>query len=419
MEAKSHVLLGNDGDQIVTIMFVMLKDIISEWQSALKFKNSKDEIKRTRYKIIESAKNLVWQDLRRFCSYGSFALKDRITEIMKGDKSVHKLLRSRYKANFNDIKNILESGSVKLHPKNSQMKNILDQLKPSRSIIFCDSVRASIDLTKYLIGKKYDSRLVIGSYDQLTKEDIKELEQSKKIDDDELERILEWFWFPWITVSKFGFVNGVMTRYVSKNGMKKNSVYHVDASNLGSEFKIILTWEKKMSKESKDEMRRLISELSSTEYVSVKSSGTNELYEDNGVLELHIKIDKELEDKRVLVTTDKLNEGANLQIGNVIIFYDQPMSIKQREQRIARARRLESVHDKVFLVSTLCGLEYAIEHNLEMKYDLAKSIGYVDPKPVAMKEIMKEMERMKKEEKEGGQTSILDFTSENKKEIVT
>src|SRR5205814_7382602 len=52
---------------------------------------------------------------------------------------------------------------------------------------------------------------------------------------------------------------------------------------------------------------------------------------------------------RLLVTTDVLSEGLDLQRASVVVHLDLPWNPARLEQRVGRVRRLGSVHNEVFV----------------------------------------------------------------------
>jgi superfamily II DNA or RNA helicase len=418
VEGKVHVITNKDENDVIEIMFGMLSDAITEWKRHYRWKDSDNERERNQYKMRETVKTVLWQDLRSFCSHGSFSIKRRIEEILSGIAPFHRLIQERYGTELESINVLMDKGKVRMQPKNSRVRAIINQVKAGRVLVFNGSVRGSIELSKYLKSTGHDVKLVVGSTDQITEEDMDELEmESKKIGDDELNDIMEWFWFPWITIAKLSTLHDHMkVIYTGDSGLKRDSLYYVDVPLLGSKIDIDITWND-VDALSMQSARDAINLLSASKRLSVSHDNLAMLARPAGAFKVSIKINDNIPDRRVLVTTDKLNEGMNIQIADLVIFYDQPMSIKQREQRIARSRRMQSMHDKVTVISILCGLDYAILHTLERKYEAASRLGYVDPKPVSMKnvmEIMKTDKKSKKKEKKSVKTKINSGKERNK-----
>ena len=97
------------------------------------------------------------------------------------------------------------------------------------------------------------------------------------------------------------------------------------------------------------------------------------------------------EPKKVLVTTDKLQEGINLQDASCMMFYDYPFSIRSREQRMSRVWRDGSYHDTIQVVYAINGIEFKIEQKLKEKYQSGSALGFQDPKPISMSEMFRMM----------------------------
>ncbi len=405
-----HVQTTKTEEAIIDREIALLSRVIEEWQSCRSLQYGSKDDKRF-YKMMENAKNVVWSDLRRFCSHGSFRLKDRMNSILSESSPVNDWLRGNYTREINEIVALLSKPDVRDQPKNERVLSALDQSRPERCIVFYDSVRGAIELAKFLKDNDKSVRVIVGAYDQFEPGEADELGQSNHIGDEEIENILEWFWFPWKTISKIPAIVGsdMDVTFVSSTGERKKAVYYVDAYKLGNHFTIEITSRAgmKVSDRVAGQLAEKLKSLFSSPAVKVNVTvgGSN----DKNMVMLDITITGK-KDRRVLVTTDKLNEGANLQVANFMIFYDAPLSIKQREQRMARARRMESRYKTVAVISILLGLDYAIDRALGMKYEMAERLGYPDANPVSMKEVLALVKRgIKKPEKE--QPSLLSFAA--------
>jgi ERCC4-related helicase len=417
-ETSVHVATNDVEENIIGAMIDMLSETISEWQSMPRLKSStKDE--RKYITTVENAKNILWQDLRRFCSHGAFSLERRMEEIIAGDSPVNAWLKEHFEGEMNRVHDLLASPGVRLQPKNPKVLDTINHLDPERCIVFNDSVRGCIELSRYLKENGKEVRVIVGSDDQMTDDDADVIGQSSNIDDNEIARILEWFWFPWVTITKLSTIDDTVdVTYISSKGEKKKNVYYVDAHKLGKVFSIEITWNKGIRKITMESIKKMIDTIAGSPSVVIDAEipakiGTT------GKIIIAVRFTKR-KDHRVLVTMDKLNEGANIQIANLIIFYDQPMSIKQKEQRVARARRMESMNKSIGLVSIMCGLDYAIDRTLGMKYETAKQLGYPDPSPISMNDVLKLMKSKKFRDEMPGkspvQTNIVDLVFGGKKE---
>lgn len=410
-EVNVHVKPNSDENRVIEILIEILSTTIERWQSLFRFRKSDDQNKRKYFKTVENAKNVLWQDLRRFCTHGFFSLNRRMDAILSGKNKVNEWLKENYAKDLIKVRDLALNGNIRDQPKNEEVLSVIRRGDPERCLIFNDSVKGCIDLAKELVERGMEARVIVGSDDQLTREDADKIGQSHVIDDDEIESILEWFWFPWITISTLARLEGITTMYTSINGKKYNNIYYVDGHKLGKTFTITLEWKKKVSGTVFKEILSIIDILSSSPAITVDAEVPPDKTAPGRVI-ISIKLTND-KDRRILVATDKLNEGANIQVANLIIFYDQPMSIKQKEQRIARSRRMESMHDSIGLVSLLFGLDYAVSRNLEMKYDSATRLGYADPKPVSMKNVMRIVKAKPvthvESEKKTKQPDIFDF----------
>lgn len=84
----------------------------------------------------------------------------------------------------------------------------------------------------------------------------------------------------------------------------------------------------------------------------------------------------------LLVTTDVLSEGLDLQNASVVIHLDRPWNPARLEQRVGRVRRLGSPHDEVhvYAMSSPAGAEHVlrVEARLRAKLRLASTIVGLD-----------------------------------------
>jgi ERCC4-related helicase len=413
VETRVHVDTNDRENEIIEIMINMLSGIIEKWQPVAYLKFGKASPEKEHAMLLDNAKNIVWQDLRRFCSHGAFRLQQRVEDVLKGKSPIHKWLQENYDDKLKAIRQCMRSGSVRPQPKNEKVIEVLDKIKPERCLIFCNSVIGCIELGKFLSNEGMSTRVVVGSDDQMTDEDAEEIGQSNNIDDEELERIIEWFWFPWFTVSRFSSVDkDISVTYEGQDGVKRDKVYYVDGHKLGKRITIVMEWDKHVDHGSFVEVSKLIDSLQSPSIVLDAEVPANfpRNVRPRGRIIVSIQLTSK-PDNRVLVTTDKLNEGVNLQIANTVVFYDCPLSIKQNEQRIARLRRMESSHASVALVKLLEGLDYAIERSIARKYETASQLGYSDSSPVSMKEVL----QMIKKKKGSKAIDLMDFAGKETK----
>lgn len=389
VETTMHVPLHEQEEVIVENMIEMLSETIREWQSAMPLRDGTKRQKEWYY-MIESAKNVFWQDLRRFCSQGAFHLERRMHEIMTQPSPMHGWISQNFPGYIDRIKAAFATGMVRMQPKNEKVLTAINQVKPERCLVFYDSVKGCIDLAKCLKHHGKNVKVIVGSDEQFSKEDGELLEQPSKITDAVIEDLIEWFWFPWMTIAKLPDIDeNFKVTYISENGNKLDRVYYVTACQLGASFTISIEWNEPIKPDAMKRVSRVVERIAASPafIVDAEIPGSSRPPGRIFMSIRHVKC----KDQRVLVTTDKLNEGANLQIAGMIIFYDHPLSIKQKEQRIARSRRMESMHPVIGIVSIYMGLDYAIGRTLDRKYETASRLGYPDTDPVSMKEVLKMM----------------------------
>jgi ERCC4-related helicase len=337
-------------------------------------------------------------------------LTDWVDNATAGQLPVHAWVGENFPSQLKQIRVLLDSGNIRPQPKNDKVLSTLDQVKADRCLIFNNSVLGCIELSKLLKSNGYNVRVIVGDDSQFSDDDADELEQSSNIDNAEIESIIEWFWFPWKTISKLSSIDPSLdVTFVAENGDRKKSLYYVDGYKLGKKFNIEIRWKNGMI------IPNAVAEKIAATVVDLKKSpsidasllvGANA---GTALIVINVALTKN-KDRRILVTTDMLNEGVNLQIASLVVFYDHPLSIKQREQRVARSRRLESMHDSVGLVTVMLGLDYAIGKTLALKYDAAKQFGgYPDPTPVSIKDVLAMVKKASREKNK--QVDVLDFVT--------
>jgi hypothetical protein len=226
-----------------------------------------------------------------------------------------------------------------------------------------------------LATKGVPAKIIMGKSNKLTKDEAARLDQPYRFRDQDVEEILDWFWMPWSGISSFLVrerTRGNLESLKVDDRVIKNFFYTSLAIALpkeeGSHFTITL----RDASDAEEFVQSLV---------------------DDGFYRAEIKGNAitctfNKETTKILVTTDKLQEGINLQDANTMIFYDYPFSIREREQRMSRVWRDGSRHDKISVIYVMNGIEYRLEKKLKEKYNSTSVLGFADPSPISMKEFL-------------------------------
>lgn len=405
-EASIGIHANQDEDSIISLLIGMLSAIIEEWQSsAYMFHGTKKQ--QEQYMTMKSAKDLAWQVTRWYCSHGAFTFQKWIDELDAKDAPVHVYIKSKFKAELAEIKRLLAKGTIRIQPKNNKVLLAINKLKARRCLVFYDSVDGAVMLARYLKDEGKNVRVVVGR--SISTQDASELGQAKTMRDVDIASTLEWYWFPWWTISRLSSIKGVRVTYIASDGERRNRLYYVDAHEIGNSF--FVEMEMTSTGDPRVEaIEQLVNVFAGISIPSVTITHDLDPRSDVTIFTASITIDPAERDDRVLVCTEKMKEGANLQNTDLLIFYDQPMSIRQREQRIGRVKRMQCTWDAITLVSISLGLDHAIKKTLAFKYQAASNIGYEDPEgEVSMLDIMKSIGKHDDVMKGPKETSLFDF----------
>lgn len=396
-ETQLHVPLIPSEEFIIEKLFEMLSFIIEEWLM--------DRLNTT----LIAARDMIWQDLRRACAYGPITFKHRIAAIRNGEKMVHKYIKKNFNNILRDIERQYSKKDLREYPKFELICKYLKESDASQNvIIFCDSVKTCIDLGYFLYQNKIDTRVVTGIPDSaksLEEEDIAdfkeklvEIGQKGKMDDDEIDDILEWFWNPFM---KIAFLQDIIQDY-------GEVTYIIDKKRFEAISYITLLKSKEITFSYPNVKIAKIQKYVDSMIDTIREIDPKVIIRDeyhNTIITFHNNPRK---NKRVLVTTNKLSEGCNLQIAQSMVFVDSPLSIRDREQRIARIQRMESPFNEVFLISFMSGLDYSIEENLKEKYAGASAIGFKKNDKVSVIEVLRKHKKMMAKESEKSKLKKID-----------
>jgi len=397
-ETKIHVSLSSEEGEILELFI----DVIGEMLEELKYYGrnpwSMDKKTRDEYFFKRTAMMLVWQDVRRFCSFGGDYMKNRIDDIKKRTKPVHDYLLDKYKHAFVITEKLFKKGGVRIAPKNDLISDWIDKniTMTDRIVIFCSSPRRATDFGMALRDDGYPAKVILGQGNRLTDDESEELEQDPTFKEQDTENVINWFWYPWSDIFRFVLQVrdlGAIIEGKDRDGTPITNFFYTNLPNYDRIQMIVkrnsvsdMTW--KRIKMHVDELVKLTIP-NECEFLSSIPSPTT----------ITITFVKKKMDKRMLITTDALVEGINLQNANIVIFYDFPFSIRQREQRLSRIWRMGSVYPSVALICLMNGIEYSMEKSLKAKYYGGQQLGFTDPEPMSMTDMMKILKREIRDEK--------------------
>lgn len=388
-----HVPLDGTEDFIVETLFDMLVDIISLWS------RERDNF------ILDYAKSMVWQDLRRFCAYGGKYFKKRIDALLVEKTSVYEYIRTLYKHQIVEMDRILSTSPITDYPKFPILLDNIIKIPHHHVVIFCDSVLTSIDLGEFLHDHGFDVKVVTGAINKKTlfegiptgnRDDemeriegiFRKLNQPITMNENDVQKILEWFWSPYMPLSNLSEQFEVF--YSIDGNEWEGYCYYVNMRK-AKKISIKIPNYVSLTRRQKNHLKEIENEIREIDpSVSIIEEGGDRIFSfKNG----------NRQKPKVLVTTNKLSEGCNLQIAQSIVFFDQPISIREREQRLARIHRIGSPYNEIYLMPLVCGIEYAIIRVLKEKYEYVEKMEFSRSKSLPLREIINEMRKIRKRRK--------------------
>lgn len=358
---------------------------------------------------VEACSDMVWQDMRRLGCFGKPEFEYRLDEYFRSDKPVYTILRKQ----FNDMlltirKDIRKTGKdgVRDYPKFSAVTHYLKKDHSDHVLLFCNSVMTAIRLAEHLHDHGYDTRVITGEDDDLKTipEVFTKLHQRGKMSEDETQEIIAWFWSPYKDLSD-------IREHLDE--LHLDLTYWVDASErptasyvdlLGATFiEIHASW---ASKPSPDHIAwiarvsKLIKDVDAHADISLTSTSWS--------LKFRPQITTH---KRILVTTDRLSEGCNLQIASTVMHFDYPESIRKYEQRIARSQRMGSPYRSIAVVAAMSRMDRALQSSLQEKYSHVIDMGFAKAPTVSHAELLRSMKKMRDSESTASdpQRTLLEF----------
>jgi hypothetical protein len=218
----------------------------------------------------------------------------------------------------------------------------------------------------------------MGKGNRLSEAEAEGLGQPPRFRDRDVEEVLGWFWMPWSLLSDF-LINqresGNLLRVTDGDREWRNFFYTSLAVDLpkgpGASFRVELREPAGEAEEFADR---------------VTADGFYRAFLRDGGRTVELEYGSE--PRKVLVCTDKLQEGVNLQEASCVVFYDYPFSIREREQRMSRVWRDGSRHERIYVTYVMNGVEYNIERKLQRKYEKTSALGLPDPSPLSMMDLI-------------------------------
>lgn len=388
-----HVDLEHMENLILDSLFLILEEIISDWLSD---RNNH---------VIEYAKSMIWQDIRRFCAYGGKNIHNRVRSMLTEKKAVYNYIQKHYRKQLQQINKMLGQCPVTEYPKFPKLLQSLKQIPNHHVLLFCDSVLTCIDMAEYLHDNGFNCKVITGGLNlknegsdesfidenadvQNTEKErvrsiFEKLNQNGKMDDVETQDNIDWLWSPYSYITNLA--SKITSGSVSYSIDGKEDVgvcYYVTLKQAETVAIKITNYDRLTNGELNyiDFIKTEIGEIDSNFVSDVKNNEIVIMFR-NG----------ERKDSRILITTNKLAEGCNLQIAQTVVFFDYPLSIKNREQRLARIHRMGSPYKEIYLVSIICGIEYAVKKTLGEKYSSTGEMEFSDTVDVSMMEIIKKI----------------------------
>ena len=375
IESRIHTPFSKVDKQVFDFFKEIIFGIIDEIKNYPSVWEMSDFMKKKFYSL-RAAMIMVYQDLRRFCAFGASVLRNRIKEYSSNKKYAYKLLRELFLPTIRELKRL--ASQARESPKNAKIINFINNTASvKKCVIFCTEIEPNKKMVFDLVKKGIAAKVIMGKSNSLTEEEAQRLDQHKRFRDRDVDEILAWFWMPWSALSEF-----LRKR---RNEEKLLSVVTSEGETIQNFFYTSLAMAFPKKKDSFITIKLV--DLNNTEMLidTINRDGFYKavVNEENNEIVLTFRKDQ----KKVLVTTDKLQEGINLQDANTMIFYDYPFSIREREQRMSRVWRDGSRHKQITVLYVMNGIEYKIEKKLKEKYSSTSILGFADPSPISMKDL--------------------------------
>lgn len=370
-EKTLHIQLTENEETVLTWLLEIMSFIIDRWKIAPKGD-------------YQTLKNVFWQDVRGFSSYGPAIFRKRLVDMFQHHttKPHVQLLFQTHKQKLQMIRQYYQHDLLRPFPKFETCLSYLQTHPEQYVLIFCNSVETAIRLggtleTQYPQNVRVITGDISNRWQHLPEEERETMSEemsailqrinhttAQKLEDN-LDTI-HWFWEPYTSLLRLKSLPEMQTieyRIDEKSyGTKVNSILLVNATTIDICGEFDLTMEE--THPIFTTLRDHLAGLPDTEMTLTRESDA---------LRLSLRLtpmftDTHCRRKRVLISTRKLYQGFNLQIAKTILFYDQPLSISQKEQQIARIQRMGAPYDTINIFSLHCGLDYSITRTLSEKY---------------------------------------------------
>ena len=332
--------------------------------------------------VIRASHLLINQEMYKFCAFGKAIAENRIEKILASEKESGKYLQATFGDKLQNIQALYDKyNDTQLRPyaKFSALLKHLEGNTSHRIVIFCgDSVQTAMDLGFFLHAHTINTRVITGKSGQLTqyKDRLKQLGQTGKMDEPETKDILTWFWSPFRQLSQIpqnipasaSITYKLDDQYISL----PNEVQLANAK----EIQIIASGQFSIRSAFFSDLEQELNEMDQTSVFQLTPTTLKIIF--------HPFHDRST---RILVTTDKLEQGCNLQVASTVVFYTYPYNIQQYDQRSSRICRIGSPFKSVLLVSLLYGMERNIYLKVKDKYRNVAEMGFAQAQNVKAKEL--------------------------------
>lgn len=342
--------------------------------------------KTSKNKIYNYARMMFWQDIRKYSAYGKKILIRRINAILQSknqskqrDKNnmittINEYLCDNYSDILEEILKNLNNPNVRALPKIEKTLDILSQVRSSRTLLFVgDSIEIAACVANKIHDYDYNTKLIIGSddmYDNDFKYIYEKLNQGSPSDRENV-KILSWFWYPYKDLINLPLKLNDLNIVYEYNGIKTN---HIELNNLLCTNKITINIFGNEILKYDEYLSTIIDEVKKEDVDAIINEANNEIKITFSPLKSNVK--------KVLVCTDKLATGFNLQIAKLVIFYNYPFSPEKYDQKLSRIRRIGSPYSKILMYNLLMGNENGMRYRLKEKFN---NISIMDKKLVEKK----------------------------------
>lgn len=342
--------------------------------------------------MIKASRGMIWQDLRRFAIFGRPEIETRLQEYLVSTKPVYEYIRDHYQTLLDDILKLFTitgKDAVRNYPKFDLIHKYLQKDPSSHILAFCNSIKTALELAK-LLSTNYEVKVITGKSDQLDAYDdvFEALEQDNSMDITEANEMVAWFWEPYTSLLRLCEMDAAyFSEYnVIANGLPLVKCNIIDLLHFQS-LEICFHWEKSLPVSVFDDLKVVLNNIKQYTSVCDFTGGINA-----GECKIHFSPSFTSKRKRILIATDRLAEGFNLQIAQTLIFVDYPWSIRHYEQRVSRLQRIGSPYLKIYVVALMGKMDQLVFDALKMKYSNVEDLRFIKADPIKISDIWAQMQ---------------------------